>query len=469
MNTLRYFLSGHRWLSFLMVATGVFLATMDSSMINVALPSIMRYFSCSFTYCQWVVIVYLLTISISLLFWGHYSDRVGKIKIYLTGMFLFSAGSAGCGFSPLFIVLIFFRFVQATGAAMMMSTGPAIITQAFPGKYLGRTLGMIGVATSAGLMSGPVISGFLLYHYSWRSIFFVTVPLSVIMCLVGRLFVFPTLAKSTIRRRVPFNWKSFCCWALLVILIVLFGSNHQSFNIVRVSWYLTAIIILALLFVYLERTSRQSLLPIKLLKNRYFWTAMVTVTLSFSVLFMVIILIPFYLTFVLQLTTIEIGSVMMTLPVMLSLASPVSGRLYDSIGARKLTTFGLLICTVAVFGLSMLQDESGKVQVMWRLALLGMGQSIFLSPNSASVLSRVTAEFTGVTSGILATCRNLGMLFGVAMAGMVFGFFFYQFSGGADLKSFEPAHISAFVSALHDSFLAASFVSLLGVAISTMR
>jgi len=469
MNLSRDLTSGQRGFSFLMVATGVFLATMDSSMINVALPTIMHFFSSTFTEARWVISIYLLTITISLLFWGHLSDRFGKGEIYLSGMLLFSAGSTGCGFSFSLNQLIFFRFVQAVGAAMMMSTGPAIIAQVFELKYLGRVLGLVGIATSAGLMGGPVVSGFLLHYSSWRALFFVTIPISFGMCLLGWFFVLPALSKSTITRKTPFNWKSFSCWSLLVVFLVILSSNAKNFQADTIIWYLLAVIITGLIFIIVEQKSKSPLLPLQLIKRSYFTVAMVTATISFTVLFIVIILIPFYLTFILELTTLKIGTVMMALPVALSLLSPLAGRLYDAIGAKKLTTTGLLICTVAIIFLSLLTNDSNSFDVMWRLALLGAGQSIFLSPNSASVLARVGVDYTGITSGILATSRNLGMLFGVTLAGMVFGFLFSEFSGGFDLNGFTSLHIFDFMRALQYSFSVAAVISFVGVVISTLR
>ena len=364
-----------------------------------------------------------------------------------------------------------FRFVQAAGAAMMMSTGPAIITHVFATRNLGRVLGLIGVATAAGLMCGPVVSGFLLHHHSWRAIFFVTIPVSSLMCLVGWFFVLPEIKNPALSRKIPFNWKSFLYWSFLVVFLVFLSSNPMSMNMREghIIWLIPGVILAGLLFIDAERKSESPLLPLSLIKTKYFSVAMITITISFSVLFMVVILIPFYLTFILNLTPIEIGTVMMMLPISLSLVSPVAGRLYDSLGAKKLTTIGLLVCTCAVLLLSILGEGSKSVDVMWRLALLGMGQSIFLSPNSASVLSRVNREYTGITSGILATSRNLGMLFGVALAGMVFGFLFYYFSGGASLNGFESHHIPAFVRSLHFSFVVATCLSLTGAAISAFR
>ena len=185
-----------RRLVFLLVATGVFLSTMDSSMINVALPSIMRSFSTTLSLAEWVVLMYLLTITVSLLIWGYLADSIGLGRIYLLGMLIFTLGSSVCYLAPSLSSLIFFRFVQAIGAAMMMASGPAIIKNVFPREQLGRSLGFLGVATSIGLMSGPVISGFLLRYYSWRAIFLVTVPVSLGAFLLGRFFLMQYLPQK---------------------------------------------------------------------------------------------------------------------------------------------------------------------------------------------------------------------------------------------------------------------------------
>ena len=157
--------SPNPWLFFCMVAIGVFLSTMDSSMVNVALPTIMRSFTTTLAQTEWVALIYLLTITITLLIWGRLSDRLGKGKMYLLGMLLFSIGSVLCYLSSSLSMLIFCRFIQACGASMMMSSGPAIIKMVFPLHQLGRALGLVGIATSIGLMSGPVVSGFLIHFF----------------------------------------------------------------------------------------------------------------------------------------------------------------------------------------------------------------------------------------------------------------------------------------------------------------
>ena len=175
----------YTWPVFFIVASGVFLSTMDSSMVNVALPSIMRTFDSPLIQVQWVVLIYLLTISVTLLLWGIAADRIGTHVIYLVGVGTFGCGALACSWSPSLLLLIFCRFVEGLGGAMMMSSGPAIIRDVFPRHQIGKGLGLVGVATSMGLMSGPVVSGVLITHFSWRAIFLAGVLVSLIILLSG--------------------------------------------------------------------------------------------------------------------------------------------------------------------------------------------------------------------------------------------------------------------------------------------
>jgi MFS family permease len=148
------------WFSFFVVATGVFMSTMDSSMVNIALPAIMDDFSMPLRNTEWVVMIYLLAITATLLFWGYLADRFGRRRIYAFGLFIFALGSLACALAPQLRWLVLARLGQALGAAMMMATGPAMVKEIFPADQLGRGLGLIGVAVSLGLMAGPAVSGF---------------------------------------------------------------------------------------------------------------------------------------------------------------------------------------------------------------------------------------------------------------------------------------------------------------------
>lgn len=461
-------LESRRWLYFILVATGVLLSTMDSSMINVALPSIMRSYSASLAVTELVVLAYLSTITIFLVFCGHLSDIWGRGQVYLKGMLIFAGASFGCYFSVTLGQLILFRCVQGVGAAMMMSAGPAIIKMVFPADQLGRGLGLIGLSTSCGLMSGPVVSGFLIQYYSWRLIFLVTLPISLSMCIIGHLCLLSRLQNAVERQKRVFDWQGFAIWGALIILFVASVSSTESMTLLQYVFAGTLFCSLLAFFFRIERQAREPIIPFALFRERYFSTAVITAGLSFAILFVILLLIPFYLDYVLQLSADRIGLIMFAVPGTLVIVSPLSGWLYDRMGARLLTTFGLAVCCLAILSMLNLDADSCVFGIAARLALLGAGQAIFLSPNSASVLAKVSEKYTGVAAGILATARNLGMLLGVGLSGLIFSIFFSISSGGS-LHSFQPDQMPVFMLSLHWTFVIAAAIAAMGSMLSSLR
>lgn len=459
----------HQWVVFFLVTAGVFLSTLDSSMINVALPRIMRTFEVSLVQVQWVVLSYLLTITTTLLFWGIAADHCGKQVVYCVGMGLFCVGSIGCFCSVSLTMLVAFRMIEGGGAAMMMASGPAIIREVFPRKMLGKALGLVGVATSLGLMTGPVVSGLIISTSSWRMIFLVVVPCGIgvlllsIPLLVNRPVVLPP------RRSRPFAWWGALLWAALVSGVMLYAHQFATLACWSRIWWLIGLGVLLLIFIGAEKTGRTNLMPHHLFSKKYYHIGLVTAMLSFATLFMVLIILPFYLDYIKQLSPRAIGLVMMSVPLTLFMVSPTAGLLFDRIGSKHLTTGGLLICLGALFLLTQLSADSAISAICWRLALLGMGQSMFLAPNTASLLSRIEDADASITSGLLATARNLGMLFGAAFAGIVFAAWFSHFSGGQEFRQYTPDQAAVFLSAFRATLLCGALFSLLAAAISWQR
>lgn len=458
-----------RWLILAMVMTGVFLSTMDSGMMNVALPTILRAFSLHLEEAELAVSIYLATITVTLVFWGCLGDSWGRGKIYLYGVSIFAIGLVLCFAAPNFRLLLASRFVQALGAAMMMATGPALVKTAFPATHLGRSLGLVGIATACGLLSGPLVSGLLLQYASWRMVFVVSLPVCLLLLLGGFGFGLHRIRESTAGAMADFDWLGSCCWVALVLLLL--SLLHRLDRL----WSLTSVLLISLflllfwLFLRLEAKAASPILPLQLLRQRYYWVAVLTAALSFATLFIVLVATPFYLTYVPQLSAKEVGAVMTAVPAMLILLSPLSGWLYDRIGARYLTTAGLGLCCLALLGLSSLNAESGPGEVALFLALLGAGQSVFLTPNSASVLSQVEVAWTGITAGILATARNFGMVIGATLAASLLSWWFAFFSGGVKLADFAPGNLNAFVLAVKSTFLIAACLALLGGVLSARR
>lgn len=439
-------------------------------MVNVALPSIMRSFGSSLPQTEWVVLMYLLTITVSLLFWGRLADQFGKSTVYLLGMMVFTLGSFACYLSVTLGQLVFFRFIQALGAAMMMATGPAIIKMVFPVGQLGKALGFIGVATSVGLLLGPVISGILIHHFSWRGMFLVTVPVSFVAFLYGWLRLRSVLVEKESRKDVlAIDWLGMLLWAALVSSVVLLSTLHADTDPYVFVGAVPFFLLLGTLFVKVELKQKSPIFPLSLFRRRFYSIAMFCAALSFAVLFVVLILMPFYLDYILGLSPQKIGFVMMAVPLAVFIVAPLSGILYDRIGARVLTTGGLALAALSLLLICFLTKDSSPMDVALRLMLLGCGQALFLSPNSADVLNTISSKQAGIASGMLATARNLGMLLGVTMAGLLFGLLFTHLSGNSDLRAFHPGQAGFFMQALKITFALTAGLSLCGAVLSGLR
>lgn len=458
----------HKYPTLILVGAGVFLSTMDSSMVNIALPFIMDTFGSTLLETQWVVLIYLLSITVTLLFWGIIADHWGKSRTFFTGVAIFVTGSIGCSVAPSLSGLIVLRFIEGLGAAMMMAAGPTIIRDVFPRNQLGTGLGLVGIATSAGLMSGPVVGGFLISFFSWRMIFLVSVPVGVSIVVLG-IIVRGGAPVMQVGSRQIFDWKGAGMWVLLITSIVMYINFLPRFDL---TWTLGGgcwLILAGVLFYVTEKSRKSNIIPLHLFSKNYYHIGLITASLSFASLFGVLILMPFYLTHVKGLGADKVGSIMMAVPLTLFIVSPTAGMLYDRIGSRYLTTLGLSICTVSLLILATIDEHTRLSLIFIVLALLGTGQSMFLAPNTASLLSRIPAGDAGITSGLLATSRNLGMLMGAACGSMVFSAWYGYFSSGDELGNYSPGMEQVFISSLRATMLCFVLLACMNVCISWQR
>lgn len=438
-------------------------------MVNVALPTIMAEFKAPLHLTEWVVLAYLLTISATLLFWGHLADRLGRGRFYGLGFLVFGAGSLFCGLSSTLTGLVLSRFLQALGAALMMANGPAIIRETFPPDKLGRSMGLIGVPVSLGLMCGPVLGGYVIEYLSWRALFFLSLPVSLSLGVLAQ-FVLPRRHRD--RNGAGFDWLGGLLWMtiLLAVSYVLTHAASASLSLPRAFAIIVVLVVAAVFFVRIENRVPDPILPLGLLKKRFFCIGVISALLSFLVLFSVLILMPFYLDRVLGLSPSAIGLIMLAIPFSAMLVAPLAGWLSDYVGARILSTLGLAFSTVGLFLLATLSPDTRPLAVAGRLLFFGIGQAAFLSPNSASVLGRLrSGKNTGTAAALLATARNLGMMMGIALAGLFFSFYFRMVTGGMDLGEFRGGFEGEFCLALRYAFLSIAVFGIASVLISWQR
>jgi MFS family permease len=348
------------WTAFSVVAVGTLMATLDGNIVNVALPTLGRELGASVSALQWIVNAYLLALTATLVVAGRLGDRLGHRAVYTGGMLVFTLGSALCGAAPGLSALVAARVLQALGASAMMAIGPAVVTAAFPPARRGRALGAVGSVVALGLTLGAPLGGAILAVLSWRWVFYVNLPVGI----AGAL------------------------WALRA----------------------------------LPRGGRAGgpLLDLALFRIPAFTWGLVAGLLSYAALFTQTFLTPFLLARVLHLEPGRLGLALASVPVALSVASPLSGWLADRFGARGLPALGMALVAGALLSLSGVEATASVAGVSARLLVAGFGMGLFQSPNNVTVMSALPRERLGSGGGLLATARNAGMAAGVGLAGALF-------------------------------------------------
>ena len=457
------------WLIFLMVAIGIFMATLDGSIVNIALPSIMADLGVPLATIQWVTMIYLLTVTSLLLSFGRLSDIQGRRMVYSLGLCLFSFGSFFCGIAPSAHWLIGARFFQGLGAAMTMACTPALIVDTFPETERGRAIGMMGAVVASGLTAGPVLGGLLIYYFSWRSIFYINVPIGLLTA-AGVFFLLKG-SKADITRQETFDWPGA---VLLAILLgsLLMGITHAYdwgyFSLPTLSLIAISILAAACL-IYVETRVKHPILSRSLFAIRLFSMPIIAAVILFVCLFALVFLMPFYLIHPGGYPVNVVGGIMACIFVSLFVVSPFSGALYDRIGSRLLCTLAMAIISCSLFSLSTIPANASFFSIIWRLSLAGIGTALFLPPNSAAAFSAVSPESRGVASATVAAARNLGMVLGVAIAGAIFNSVFFTLSNGLSLKEYHPSLEEIFMESFHIVMLAGGFIAILGMIIAFLR
>lgn len=458
-----------KWLILCAIAIGTFLSAMSSSIINVALPFIGNYFAVDMVALEWVVMSYLLIISSLLIAYGRLRDMLGYKKIYLTGISIFTAASLLCALSPTINTLIACRVLQGIGAGMVMAIGPAILTATFPPQERGKAMGLIGMVVASALATGPFLGGLLLQFFDWRMIFYLNLPLGILGVLWGS-YVLP---QSTPQKKQRFDFPGALTLFLTLFSILMALSHGQQWG--WASGQTLSLLVFGLLmlvfFIWWELRHPEPLMDLSLFKIRLFSAASVSALINYMAMFTYIFLIPFYLKDVLALEASRIGLLMVVSPLIILLVAPISGTLSDKIGSRMLSSLGMALTSLSLFLLSGLGTTFQPLQLILPLALLGLGSGLFQAPNSSAIMGSVPKHRLGIASSTIASMRNMGMVMGIAISGAVFNgrlpLYLTKFNQlgyqGQSLQS------TAFVHALHDTFLVATLLAVLGVVTSYVR
>lgn len=403
-----------RWVV-LNISMGVYMSTLDASIVNISLPTIVRSLNTDLKAVAWVVMAYLIIITGCLLLMGRLADLLGRGQIFLLGFLTFTLGSTLCGISPTIQFLIGSRVIQGLGASALMAIGPAIITTSFPEKDRGQILGMLGSVVSLGFITGPLMGGFLVEHLGWRSIFFINLPIG----MLGTLLSLKALRGEQALSRVQLDLAGAFLFFLFMTFLLLF-LNRVGWKSTPFFWGWIALALICLgLFIIIEYHSSSPLVDLYIFKKRLFVSSLGASLLSFWMNGAHNFVIPFFLQMILEYSPSQTGMLIFPVALTVMVIAPIGGRISDWAGVRIPATIGLIFTSLAIFSFVFLKGEVSYYEILWRQVILGIGIGFFNPANNSAIIGSLPKANVGLASSFLALARNLGMVIGVAFAEMV--------------------------------------------------
>ena len=427
-----------KWWVLASAAMGVFLGTIDGSIVSVALPTLEEELHTDFATVQWVVVSYLLVLTSLMLGVARLGDMLGKKRIYMTGMVVFTVGSALCGLAPTIGFLIAFRVIQGCGAVMVQSLGMGIVTEAFPRAERGRALGIMGTIVSIGISIGPTLGGFLIGTVGWRAIFLVNLPVGVVGVYLVRRFIPDWRPPGG--QRFDRAGAAILLGALVMLSLGLTFGPDAGWSNVRILALLIGAGTGFAVFVWVESRIWQPMIDLSLFRDPLFAVSLLTGFMVFVVVAGMFVL-PFYLERVKGYDPQHVGLFMAVFPISLGLIAPVAGSLSDRVGTRGITVIGLAIIASACLGIATLKEGTSTAGYAARLLALGLGVGMFQSPNNSAIMGAAPRERIGVVSGLLSLSRTFGQVTGLPLMGAIFAsrvFAAVDLAPGTDASNAPP-------------------------------
>jgi EmrB/QacA subfamily drug resistance transporter len=451
-----------KWGALSAVGLGVFMGTLDMSVVNISLPTLVGQLHTKFATIQWVVLGYGLVITSTMLGAARLGDMYEKKKLYNLGLVVFTIGSLLCGLSPNIGWLIAFRVIQGCGAVITQALGMAIIVEAFPPYERGRVLGLVGSIASIGISLGPAIGGLMIGWVGWRWIFLINVPIGVIAFWAAVRFL---VARPPRQVNQSFDGAgaltlliTLCCFALAMTM----GQN-QGFKNGLVLMLLVVSVVGMILFLALAKRTKHPMVDLSLFRNTPF-SLNLMIGFFAAVPMSGVFLIPFFLQLVLHYSPQQVGLIMMVTPVAVALIAPLSGMLSDRYGTRGISMTGLLILAGGCLAMSTINSDVGVLGYLLRVCPLGIGLGLFLSPNNSAIMGAAPPERLGVASGLLSLVRSLGQTIGMPIMGAIFTSTLLASAKMSALKDITAAPAEALVSGIASAYRIGAvliFISLL--------
>ncbi|MBU3180264.1 MFS transporter [Clostridium psychrophilum] len=456
----------NRWVILFIVVMVTFMCTLDSSVVNVALPVMAKALNVSSAGIQLVVTSYLIVISAAILIFGRLGDMLGKTKVFKFGIGIFTMGSLFCGITSSLPILVIARVVQAIGAAATMANNQGIITGVFPAKERGRALGIVGTFVALGAMVGPALGGFIVDASSWEYIFLINVPIGIITLFYG-IKILPKAHKT---EKVKLDGLGAALFAFAIVpLFVAIGKGQEigfTHPIILVAFLIAIVSFIA--FIIVEKKRKNPLLQLEIFENKLFSLSIFCAFISFVSIFCSVIIQPFYLQDVLRYSPSFTGLILMISPLVLAVVAPTSGYLSDKIGSEILTFIGLVVTGIGLLLMSTLNEQTSLLSMVFFIAVMSVGNGLFQSPNNSLVMSTVPKDKLGIAGSINGLVRNLGMVCGIALStALLYNRMSYKI--GHRVTNYIVGRNDAFIYGMRTVYITAAIICLIGAVLTFSR
>ncbi len=407
------------WFIVAAASFGFFMAILDTSIVTIAVPTIERSLKTNIDNVTWVLNAYNLVFAVLLIPAGRVADRVGRKKLFITGLVIFTVFSLACGFAHQIGLLIAARALQAVGGAIMVPVSLAILVVAVPPQQRGAAIGIWGAINGVASAVGPTLGGVLTQYVGWEWIFFINVPIGIIGVLAC-LYIIPESRDPEQSQGVDYPGVVFLSVSLFTLTLALIRGETNGWSSPFVLSLFATFAITGVLFVVTESHVTDPLVDLRMLKQRTFSAANATVLLLGVGFFGSLFLGIQYLTVVLGYSVLHAALAITPFPATIAVVAPIAGRLSDRFGPRGVVPAGLFIFGLALFFYAYLPANASYVHVFWRLVLAGFGTGLAFPPLASSAMGAVFRGKQGVGAGVFNASRQIGFTLGLAVLVAVF-------------------------------------------------
>jgi len=457
----------YKWTVLTVTTIGIFMATLDSSVVVVGLPTVIESLGTTLAAGIWVITSYRLMITVLLVTIGRLADMIGRVRLYNAGFAVFTIGSALCTLATSGSALVVFRAIQGIGAALLFVNSMAIVTDAFPPEELGTGIGINQVAINAGTIVGYTLSGVMISLFGWRSLFAINLPIGTF----GTYWAHRRLKEIPHENRgekFDFTGAAVFSTALTILLLAMTVSDIRAIT-TQLAILVSALIFAA--FLWIERRVEFPVIDMRLFKIRAFGFGNFTNLLNNLTFQSLAFSMSLYFQLVKGFSPLQAGIALIPLDATLILVGPVSGRLSDRFGARGLSTIGLAACGLSFMMLRSLDLSTPQIVIAEELMLMGFGLGLFRSPNASSVMASVPPQQRGVAAGIRSTILNASTVASIPFAMVIMSLIIpydalSTIIGGG---STNPAELVLFMDAIKSAFLVFSALNFAAAVLSPLR